>query len=228
MYYDSSYIFIILGAVIALACQFYLKSTYAKYKIVRNKSGITGAMVANLILQNNNITDVTVSSVAGELTDHYNPQTKVVNLSRDIYNGSTIASVGVAAHECGHVLQHHNGYWPLSVRTSLVPLVNIGSNLSMPIILLGCLFSYNMTMIQIGIALFSFAVLFQLVTLPVEFDASRRALVMLEEYGVLEKEENAGARKVLTAAALTYVAAALNSIIQLLRLIYIFGGRRRD
>ena len=175
------------------------------------------------------INDVSVQRISGKLTDHYNPSTKVLNLSESVYGSTSVAAIGVAAHECGHAIQHARGYFPLSLRTALVPVANIGSQLSWVFIIVGAILSFNQTLITIGIIMFSAAVLFQLVTLPVEFNASARALEQLESNGILYRDEVSQTRKVLSAAALTYVAAAATAILQLLRLIILFGGRgRRD
>jgi Zn-dependent membrane protease YugP len=172
---------------------------------------------------------VSVQRISGKLTDHYNPSTKVLNLSESVYGSTSVAAIGVAAHECGHAIQHARGYFPLSLRTALVPVANIGSQLSWVFIIVGAILSFNQTLITIGIIMFSAAVLFQLVTLPVEFNASARALEQLESNGILYRDEVSQTRKVLSAAALTYVAAAATAILQLLRLIILFGGRgRRD
>ena len=181
-----------------------------------------------MILKNKGIYDVRVERVSGNLTDHYNPKTKVVNLSDSVYNSQSVAALGVAAHECGHVIQHHENYVPLSIRSMLVPAANIGSKAGIPIILLGILLGYNTVLVQIGIWVFALAVLFQVVTLPVEFNASRRALVCLEEYGIVTRDEKSKSAKVLRAAAFTYVAAAAAAILQLLRLIMLFGRRDND
>ena len=180
-------------------------------------------------MQSNGINDVSVQRISGKLTDHYNPSTKVLNLSESVYGSTSVAAIGVAAHECGHAIQHARGYFPLSLRTALVPVANIGSQLSWVFIIVGAILSFNQTLITIGIIMFSAAVLFQLVTLPVEFNASARALEQLESNGILYRDEVSQTRKVLSAAALTYVAAAATAILQLLRLIILFGGRgRRD
>lgn len=172
---------------------------------------------------------MSVQRISGKLTDHYNPSTKVLNLSESVYGSTSVAAIGVAAHECGHAIQHARGYFPLSLRTALVPVANIGSQLSWVFIIVGAILSFNQTLITIGIIMFSAAVLFQLVTLPVEFNASARALEQLESNGILYRDEVSQTRKVLSAAALTYVAAAATAILQLLRLIILFGGRgRRD
>lgn len=226
--FDPTYILVLIGAVLSIWASSRVKSTYNKYSRVRSMSGMTGAQVAELILRNKGINDVRVEHVRGNLTDHYDPRTKVVKLSDAVYNSQSVAALGVAAHECGHVIQHHENYGPLNLRSMLVPAANIGSKAGIPIILLGVLLGYNMTLVQIGIWVFALAVAFQIVTLPVEFNASRRALVCLEEYGVVTNDERDQSAKVLRAAAYTYVAAAAASILQLLRLIMLFGGRRRD
>ena len=228
-YYDPTYFLVLIGAVLCIIAQLRVKSTYSKFSRVRSRSGMTGAQAAQRILQLSGIYDVRIEHVRGELTDHYDPSNKVLRLSDTVYGSDSIAAIGVAAHECGHAVQHNKGYAPLSFRTALVPVANIGSWAGFPIILLGAFLGMNQTLIQIGIWVFSLAVLFQIVTLPVEFNASGRALNMLGNYGMLAQDETRGCRKVLTAAALTYVASAAAAILQLLRLILLFGGgRRRD
>lgn len=227
-YYDPTYILVIIGAILSIIASSMVQSTYSKYSRVRSMSGMTGAQVAEMILKNKGIYDVRVERVRGNLTDHYNPKTKVVNLSDSVYSSQSVAALGVAAHECGHVIQHHENYVPLSIRSMLVPAANIGSKAGIPIILLGILLGYNTVLVQIGIWVFALAVLFQVVTLPVEFNASRRALVCLEEYGIVTREEKSQSAKVLRAAAYTYVAAAAAAILQLLRLILLFGRRDND
>lgn len=229
-YFDPTYWLVIIGAVLCILAQTHVGSTFRKYAKVRSRSGMTGAQAAQRILELSGIYDVRVEYIKGELTDHYDPKAKVVRLSQSTYGSNSIAAIGVAAHECGHALQHNKGYAPLKIRTALVPAANIGSKLGIPIILLGVLFGMNQLFIQIGIWVFALAVLFQVVTLPVEYNASSRALAMLGDYGLMENEETRGCRKVLSAAALTYVAAAASSILQLLRLILLFGNnnRRRD
>ena len=226
--FDPTYILVLIGAVLSIWASSTVKSTYNKYSRVRSMSGMTGAQVAEMILRNKGIHDVRVEHVRGNLTDHYDPRNKVVKLSDAVYNSQSVAALGVAAHECGHVIQHHENYGPLNLRTMLVPAANIGSKAGIPIILLGVLLGYNSTLVTIGIWVFALAVAFQLVTLPVEFNASRRALACLEEYGVVTNDEKSQSAKVLRAAAYTYVAAAAASILQLLRLMMLFGGRRRD
>lgn len=226
-YFDPTYILVLIGAVLSIIASSMVQSTFHKYSRVRSMSGMTGAQVAEAILRNKGIYDVRVARVRGELTDHYDPRTKVVKLSDSVYDSTSVAALGVAAHECGHVIQHHEEYLPLRIRTLLVPAANFGSKAGIPIILLGLLFGYNYVLVQIGIWVFALAVLFQIVTLPVEFNASSRALVCLEQYGILSGSEKDQSAKVLRAAALTYVAAAAASILQLLRLIMLFGGGRR-
>lgn len=227
-YFDWTYILVLIGAIISIIASARVNSTFHKYARQRSLSGMTGAQAAETILHNNGIYDVRVEHVRGELTDHYDPRTKTVRLSDSVYGSTSVAAIGVAAHECGHVMQHHENYAPLNVRTMLVPAANIGSQLGIPIILLGILFGGSSLLINIGIWVFSIAVLFQIVTLPVEFNASRRALVCIEQYGIVTREEQAKSAKVLRAAALTYVAAAAASVLQLLRLILLFGNRRDD
>ncbi|MFI3212610.1 MAG: zinc metallopeptidase [Eubacteriales bacterium] len=227
MYFDSTYILVLIGAIISIWASARVKSTFNKYAKVRSMSGMTGAQVARRILDQNGLYEVGVEHIGGTLSDHYDPRTKMVRLSDSTYGANSVAAVGVAAHECGHALQHKEEYVPLRIRSAIVPAANIGSKLGMPIIILGVLLSYNYFLIQVGIWVFSLAVLFQLVTLPVEFNASTRALKMLEGYGILGNGEVRGSRKVLSAAAMTYVAAAAASILQLLRLVMLFG-RRRD
>ena len=228
-YFDPTYILIIIAAIISLIAQWRVNSAFSKYSRVASMSGMTGAQAARMILQSNGINDVSVQRISGKLTDHYNPSTKVLNLSESVYGSTSVAAIGVAAHECGHAIQHARGYFPLSLRTALVPVANIGSQLSWVFIIVGAILSFNQTLITIGIIMFSAAVLFQIVTLPVEFNASARALEQLESNGILYRDEVSQTRKVLSAAALTYVAAAATAILQLLRLIILFGGRgRRD
>lgn len=226
--FDWTYILVLIGAILSMIASAKVNSTFNKYKRVRSMTGMTGAEAAQKILQRNGIYDVTVEHVAGNLTDHYDPKNKVLRLSDATYSSPSVAAIGVAAHECGHALQHNDEYLPLKIRSAIVPAANFGSRLGIPIILLGVLLGSNGMLIQIGIWVFSLAVLFQIVTLPVEFNASRRAVGMVEQHGILSGEELKQTRKVLSAAALTYVAAAAASILQLLRLIILFGGRRRN
>lgn len=230
VYWDWTYFLVVIGAVICMLASAKVKSTYQKYTHYRSASGMTGAQVAERILHSAGIYDVTIGRVAGQLTDHYNPATKVLNLSDSVYGNSSVAAIGVAAHECGHAIQHMQGYAPLKFRTAFVPVANIGSTLAWPVILLGLFINSESSqgIINLGIFLFSFAVIFQIVTLPVEFDASKRALFMLKNQGILKETEVSQARKVLGAAALTYVASAAAAILQLLRVVLLYGGRRRD
>ena len=222
---DPMYILTIIMAIVCMVASARVSSVYRKYNRIRSMSGMTGAMAAMEILRRNGITDVAVQHIAGELTDHYDPRTRTVNLSDATYGSSSVAAVGVAAHECGHVLQHHTGYVPLQIRSAILPAANIGSKAGIPIIILGMFFSFS-PLITIGIWVFSLAVLFQVVTLPVEFNASRRALMMLEDYGILGNEEVDSSRKVLSAAAMTYVAGAASAVVQLLRLVMLNNRRR--
>ena len=223
---DPMYLLVIIMAVVCMIASYRVNSVYKRYNRIRSMSGMTGAQVAIEILRRNGVNDVSVQHVAGNLTDHYDPRTRVVNLSDATYGSNSVAAIGLAAHECGHVMQHQTGYLPLQIRSTLVPAANIGSKAGVPIIILGMILSFS-PLITIGIVVFSLAVLFQLVTLPVEFDASHRALVMLEEYGILGPEEVDDSRKVLSAAAMTYVASAAAAVVQLLRLV-LLNNRRRD
>lgn len=227
IYWDPTYILVVIGALICMAASAKVKTTFNKYSKYRSMSGMTGAQAAQRILNAAGICDVRIQHVSGSLTDNYNPSNKTLNLSDSVCNSTSVAAVGVAAHECGHAIQHASNYAPLNLRSAIVPIANLGSSLSWPIFLAGLLFSVK-SLTTLGIVLFSLAVLFQLVTLPVEFNASSRALRMLETTGILSREENAGAKRVLTAAALTYVAALASSVLQLLRLIILAGGRNRD
>lgn len=229
-FYDPTMIFALIGLVISLIASFRVNSTFNKYSRVMSNSGMTGAMAAERILHSQGIYDVSIERVSGKLTDHYDPRSKVLRLSDSTYGSNSVAAVGVAAHECGHAIQHAKGYAPLAVRSTLVPLASIGSNLGYILVIAGLLFSAGAgdILITVGLIAFSMAVLFQIVTLPVEFNASGRALKLLEQQGILGSEELKGTRKVLGAAAMTYVAAAATAILQLVRLIIIAGGRRRD
>ncbi len=226
-YFDWTYILVVIGMLLSLLASAKVKSTYKKYAEVRSMSGLTGAEAAVKILNANGIYDVKVRAVEGSLTDHYDPEARMLCLSEDVYGETSVAALGVAAHECGHAIQHAQGYAPLQLRTAIVPVANFGAQLAWPIILLGLIFasSSSQILINIGIILFSLSVLFQIVTLPVEFNASNRAVAALSDLGMLYGEEVTGTKKVLKAAALTYVAAVAASILQLLRLILLFGRR---
>jgi Zn-dependent membrane protease YugP len=229
-FYDPLYIFAIIAGVFSIWASFHVQSTFRKYAKVRSMSGMTGAQAAERILQSQGIYDVSIEQVSGELTDHYDPRAKVLRLSQSTYNNTSVAAVGVAAHECGHAVQHAKGYAPLNIRSALAPVAGLGSNAGIIIFMIGLFFSSSMgnTLLTLGIILFSAAVLFQLVTLPVEFNASARAVKLLESTGTLGHNEVGMTKRVLGAAALTYVAAAAGAIIQLLRLVIIAGGRNRD
>lgn len=228
-YFDWTYALVIVGIVLCLAASAKVKSTFAKYSKVRSMSGITGAEAAEKILRSSGINDVIIERITGNLNDHYDPRSKTLRLSDSVYGQSSIAAIGVAAHECGHAIQDEKSYVPLKFRAAFVPVANFGSKLAWPIILIGLLFAHSQILINLGIILFSFAVIFQIVTLPVEFNASRRAVARLGETGILFGDELRQTKKVLDAAALTYVAAAAATILQLLRLVILFGGgRRRD
>lgn len=227
-YIDPTYVLVLIGVILSLAAQAKVRSTFNKYSRVRSISGMTGAEAAQILLNRAGIFDVRIEHISGSLTDHYDPRRKVLRLSDSVYGSNSIAAIGVAAHECGHAIQHQHAYAPLMFRNSLVPIANFGSAIAWPLILIGLLFGGSQTLIDLGIILFSTAVLFQLITLPVEFNASRRAIQKLGESGILYGEELNYSKKVLSAAALTYVAAAATSILQLFRLIILFGGRRRD
>ncbi|SFQ16761.1 hypothetical protein SAMN02910358_00966 [Lachnospiraceae bacterium XBB1006] len=232
---DGTYALVLIGVILCLLASAKVKATVARFSRVYSASGMTGAMAAERMLQEAGIMDVTIRHVGGSLTDHYDPRTKTVNLSDDVYNSRSVAAVGIACHECGHAIQDATAYFPLTFRHSLVPVANFGSSISWPLILFGVLAGGMRTsggmgylLIQVGIFCFSLAVLFQLVTLPVEFNASHRAMQMITHTGMLTTEESHMTRKVLSAAALTYVAGAASAILQLLRLLIIFGGGRRD
>ena len=224
--FDYTYVLVLIGAILCMWASYRVNSVYNKYSHIRSASGMTGAEVAQRILDRNGVRDVRVEHVSGNLTDHYDPRTQTVNLSDVVYGSTSVAAIGVAAHECGHVMQHESGYMPLKIRTALVPAANLGSQIGLPLVIIGLIFGLSNSFIAIGIWIFALAVLFQIVTLPVEFNASHRALVMLEEYGILGTDEVESSRKVLGAAAMTYVAAAASAVLQLLRLIML--GRRRD
>ena len=210
-----------------MAASLRVKTTYSRYNQMRNSRGITSEEAAQAILQNAGINDVKIERIRGSLTDHYSPAEKVLRLSDSVYGSTSVAAIGVAAHECGHAIQHKVGYGPLKLRSVSVPVANIGSMLSWPLIIFGLILGYT-GLARVGIFLFLFVVLFQIITLPVEFNASNRALKVLDERYILQGNELAGAKKVLSAAAMTYVAAVFSSILQLLRLVLLVqGGNRR-
>lgn len=225
---DPLYIILIVPALILTAlAQANVSSTFSRYSRVRTARGLTGAEAARAILDANGLHGVRIEQAGGSLTDHYDPRANVIRLSQSVYSVPTVAAVGVAAHEAGHAVQYAEGYLPIRMRNALVGVTNIGSQLSMPLILLGLVFSFY-PLVQIGIFLFSGIAFFQLITLPVELNASSRALTVIDGQALLDSKERQGAKKVLTAAALTYVAALITSLLQLLRLVLRFGRRRDD
>lgn len=226
MFYDSTYLLVIIGAVISMIASARVSSAFKKFSSLRNRRGMTAQDAAAVILRNAGINDVRIERINGNLTDHYSPNEKVLRLSDSVYGSASVAAIGVAAHECGHAIQHNVGYGPLKLRSVSVPVANIGSKLSWPVILIGLLLGFP-GLTQIGVFLFTFVVFFQLITLPVEFNASNRAMRILEESGMLAEEERSGAAKVLRAAALTYVAALFASVLQLLRLVLLTRGNSR-
>lgn len=225
MYYDSTYILVIIGLVICLAASAGVKSAYAKYSKVGSRSGIRAEQVAAMILKGAGIYDVRIERISGDLTDHYSPKEKVLRLSDSVYGSTSVAAIGVAAHECGHAIQHSRSYMPLVIRSAIIPVANIGSALSIPLVVLGVVLSFT-KLAMAGVILFSVVVVLQMITLPVEFNASDRAIDILGNAGILYPDELKGAKKVLSAAAMTYVAAMVSSMLQLLRLVMIVNRRR--
>lgn len=231
--FDWTYIYIVLPCVLlSLWASNNVNSTFKRYSQQYSRRGLTGAEAARRVLSANGVTGVRIERIAGNLTDHYDPRTNVIRLSENVYSNTSTAAIGVACHEAGHAVQYARDYAPIKIRAAIIPITNLGSKMAMPLILLGIVFSsfsyffYNI--IYVGIACFGLSLVFQLVTLPVEFDASHRALVSIEEGGLLTNEELSGARKTLRAAAMTYVAATAVSLAQILRLLVIFGNRRSD
>lgn len=226
MYWDSTIIILIPAIIFSIAAQIMVKSAFSKYSKVRNSRGLTGADAAREILDRNGLTNVRIEHISGSLTDHYDPRANVIRLSDDVYGSATVAAVGVAAHEAGHAVQYAEGYYPIKIRNAIIPVTRFGSSLSTPLVILGLLLSWDF-LITAGILLFCAVVLFQAITLPVEFNASGRALKTLRSSHFLEDDEMKGARSVLTAAAMTYVAAMLSALLSLVRLLVILGRRRR-
>ncbi len=231
--FDWTYIFIVLPCfILALAASSRVNSTFRKYAKQLSSRHITGQEAAQRVLRANGINDVQITRVKGNLTDHYDPKTNTIHLSDSVYDSTSTAAIGVACHEAGHAVQYAQSYFPIKVRSAIIPITNFGSKLAMPLILLGIVLgafgNYSFTLVYLGIACFALSLVFQLVTLPVEFNASRRAKEAIEETCILTEEEQRGARKTLTAAAMTYVAAVAVSAAQLIRLILLFGGRRRN
>lgn len=229
MYFDSTYMLVLIGVIICMVASAKMNATFNRYSRVRSRSGLTGREAAERILYSAGIRDVRVEHVPGNLTDHYDPRRKVLRLSDATYNSNSVAAIGVAAHECGHAIQHETGYVPLAVRGSLVPIANFGSSIAWPLILIGLFMNSGMSalLLNLGILAFSLAVLFQIVTLPVEFNASGRAVKILGSTGILYEDEVKDTKKVLKAAALTYVAGAASAILQLLRIV-LLANRRND
>ncbi len=216
----------VIGFLLVVFAQIKINTTYSKYRKVQNSAGLTGQDVARKILDSNGLSQISIYEISGNLSDHYNPSKKLINLSKDIYNGTSIASLAVAAHECGHAIQDKENYTFFKIRSALVPVVNFASNASWILIMLGLFMTSTTSLLKIGILLFATTVVFQLITLPVEFNASHRALIQIENLGIVSRDERRESKKVLDAAALTYVAAAASAILQLLRLITI--ANRRD
>ena len=229
MYFDKTYFLVIIGVIISMIAQANIQKAFNKYSKIKSKKNITGYQAAKYILDTNSYNDISIKKIVGSLSDYFNPATKEVALSGDSFTDTSIASIAVAAHECGHVIQYKEGYAPLRIKSWLVPAVNFGSKLAFPVILLG-IFLSQQKLLDLGLILFSLALIFQLVTLPVEFDASRRAIRVIDESGMLYGEELDGAKAMLKAAAFTYVAATLSTALQLLRLFLLYGNRnnRRD
>ena len=225
-YFDSTLILLLPGLFLGLWAQFKVRSAYEKYAKVRTRRGVPASELVRYLLQKNGMNDIAVAQVAGSLTDHFDPKTDTLRLSEEVYGSDSVSAVGIAAHEAGHALQKIEGYGPLALRTAIVPVVNIGSYLSWPLFIAGLAFSFD-PLVTAGIAVFGLAVLFSLITLPVEFDASRRAKRMLADSGYFEEEELQGVGKVLSAAALTYVASFISALLQMVRLILIAQRRRR-
>lgn len=230
MYFDRTYALVLIGVIICMLASARMRSTFNKYSRVRSHTGMTGRDAAERLLRSAGIYDVSVQHVSGNLTDHYDPRNKVLRLSDATYGQTSVAAIGVAAHECGHAIQHARGYVPLNLRSALVPVANFGSTIAWPLILLGLFINSesSVLLLNLGILAFSASVLFQIVTLPVEFNASSRALRILGDTGMLYPEEVRDTRKVLTAAALTYVAGAAAAVLQLLRILLLTNSRRRD
>ncbi|MCI7498643.1 MAG: zinc metallopeptidase [Oscillospiraceae bacterium] len=226
MYWDSTIIILIPAIIFSIVAQIMVKSAFSEYSKVRNSRGLTGADAAREILDRNGLTNVRIEHISGSLTDHYDPKANVIRLSDDVYGSATVAAVGVAAHEAGHAVQYAEGYYPIKIRNAIIPVTRFGSSLSTPLVILGLVLSLDF-LITAGILLFCAVVLFQAITLPVEFNASGRALKTLRSSHFLEDDEMKGARSVLTAAAMTYVAAMLSALLSLVRLLVISGRRRR-
>ncbi len=225
-FYDPTWWLIIVGMIISLVASVNVSNTYKKYSKSHNVRGISASEAAERILRGARIHEVKIERVPGDLTDHYDPANKVIRLSDSVYDSTSVAAIGVAAHECGHVIQHYQGYLLIQIRNAIVPVANFGAKLSWPLILIGIILGMT-NLVNFGVALFSLVLLFQIITLPVEFNASGRAITIIREKGILQGEEITGAKRVLNAAALTYVAGVVATALQVLRLILLFGQRRR-
>jgi len=226
MGYDIYFLILVIPAfIVSLAVQFYLKSTYKRMSLVYNARGITGAQAAAQVLSMHSINNVGIIPVAGTLSDHFDPRTSVIGLSQGVYNSTSVAAIGIACHEAGHAAQHYQNYGPIKIRNAILPAANIGSMLGLPMAVLGFIMGFDL-LVTIGLVLYSLIAVFQLVTLPVEFNASKRAMEAIENSAMLQEDEKRGAKKVLTAAAMTYVAALAVSLANILRLLLRFRGRR--
>lgn len=228
MFYDPTYLLVLPAIIFALIAQVMVKSTFSKYSDEKNEHGYTAKEVARKILDENGLYSVGIEYISGNLTDHYDSSANVIRLSDSVYNSTSVAAIGVAAHEVGHAIQHAQGYAPIKIRQAIIPITQIGSSLALPLVFIGMLFGALQWLVPVGIFLYTGVVLFQAVTLPVEFNASGRALKTLDENVILYKDEVRMAKKVLTAAAMTYVAAMFSSLMSLLRLILISGRGRRN
>jgi Zn-dependent membrane protease YugP len=227
-YFDYYYLILVVPALLlALWAQVQVKTTYRKYSRVPNSRGMTGAYAAQAVLNFYGITDVRIERVSGNLTDHYDPRSKVIRLSDGVYNSSTVAAIGIACHEAGHAAQHAENYAPIKIRNAIIPVCNIGSTIGIPLALIGWIFSFSI-LIYVGLGLYAAVFIFQVATLPVEFNASRRAIKVIDETQLLRDDEIGGAKKVLAAAAMTYVASMMVSLANLLRLLLRFSNNRRD
>lgn len=227
--FDWTYLYIVLPCLLlSLWASTRVNSTFKRYSTQLSYRRVTGRDAAMYVLQANGASNVRIERVNGNLTDHYDPRSNVIRLSDSVYDSTSTAAIGVACHEAGHAVQYAQSYFPIKIRAAIIPITNIGSRLAMPLILLGILFGSSYKLVYAGIACFALSLVFQLITLPVEFNASRRAMEAIADQGILTDEEQTGARKTLTAAAMTYVAAVAVSAAQLLRLVLLFGGRRRN
>lgn len=227
-YFDYYYLILVVPALLlAIWAQVQVKTTYRKYSRVPNSRGMTGAYAAQAVLNFYGITDVRIERVSGNLTDHYDPRSKVIRLSDGVYNNSTVAAIGIACHEAGHAAQHAENYAPIKIRNAIIPVCNIGSTIGIPLALIGWIFSFSI-LIYVGLGLYAAVFIFQVATLPVEFNASRRAIKVIDETQLLRDDEIGGAKKVLAAAAMTYVASMMVSLANLLRLLLRFSNNRRD